>query len=256
MSPLIESLFLPAGLVGLGLLVCLVLALWRPRDRGARLALATLVAGYYLLSTAPVPNLVIRSLERQAVLAGEGLGAQAFDAIVVLAGGASFGGDEGGPGELNGASWRRLWRGVEVYHELDGKTPILFSGRGRRGDPTPRLALAAATRWGIPADRFWIEAASTNTQASALDVRKLLDERLSPARRHRVALVTSAWHMPRSVAAFARVGVDAVPVPCDFQTVGAWRLVDFLPRHEALLRSTLALHELAGIVAYRLGARG
>ena len=256
MLRLIEPLVLPVGLVALGLLVCLLLALRRPRGHAAPLGLAILFAGYYLVSTASVPNLVIHSLEHRIVHAGGRIDPQAVDAIVVLAGAASLGGDGAGMAELNGASWRRLWRGLEVYRQLDGRVPILFSGGGRPGDPTAGLARDAATRWGVPAERFWTEDASTNTQASARDVRALLAQRLSPARRPRVVLVTSAWHMPRAVAAFARADVDTVPVPCDFQSVEAWSLGDLLPTHEALLRSTLALRELAGTIAYRLGARG
>src|SRR5712691_3235762 len=165
-SHLLEFLVLPPGLLGVGLGICALLVLLRPKGKIARFAIVTLMGFYYLLGTFPVSNLLIGSLERRVPATVGSIDPNGVAAIVILAGAASFGGERS-PGELNAASWRRLWRGIEVYRELDGAVPILFSGGGRPGDPTARLAMAAAVRWGVPAERFWVEDVSRNTQASA-----------------------------------------------------------------------------------------
>mgnify|MGYP001566882096 FL=1 len=61
----------------------------------------------------------------------------------------------------------------------------------------------------------------------------------------RPLLVTSAFHMRRSVMAFGKAGVAVTPVPSGFQTwIGkptGW--TDYMPSAATLLRSTIALRE-------------
>jgi uncharacterized SAM-binding protein YcdF (DUF218 family) len=77
-----------------------------------------------------------------------------------------------------------------------------------------------------------------------------------------VLLVTSAFHMPRSLATFQqRSGLTVVPVACDYQlpdrahygqpTMGN-TLKSLLPDAEALYLSTVALKEHLGLAVYRL----
>ena len=71
----------------------------------------------------------------------------------------------------------------------------------------------------------------------------------------RVLLVTSALHMPRSVATFRTVGIEVTPAPTDFKVVrdpGGSRAKRWLPNAEALHESTLAIHEYVGQLAYWL----
>jgi len=74
--------------------------------------------------------------------------------------------------------------------------------------------------------------------------------------------VTSAFHMPRSLATFQqRSGLNVVPVACDYQlpdrahygqpTAGN-TLKSLLPDAEALYLSTVALKEHLGLAIYRL----
>lgn len=63
-----------------------------------------------------------------------------------------------------------------------------------------------------------------------------------------VALVTSAWHMPRAVALFRSAGVHVVPCPTDYTAPwdGRFYWRDFLWDVESLERSSLAIHERVG----------
>jgi uncharacterized SAM-binding protein YcdF (DUF218 family) len=255
-SHILQFLLLPSGLLGVGLVICVLLVLVRPRGKTTKVAIVAVFGFYYLLGTTPMANLLIGSLERQVPPAAGRIDPEGLAAIVILAG-ASSGGGERQPAELNGASWRRLWRGVELYRQLGGPVPIVFSGGGPEADPTASGVLArdAATMWGVPPDRFWLENASGNTRDSGAFVKQLLDQRLAPRRKLLVALVTSAWHMPRAVAVFSRVGVDTVPVPCDFLSGAAAGVYGFVPTYEAFAISSLAIRELIGITAYKLGLR-
>jgi uncharacterized SAM-binding protein YcdF (DUF218 family) len=124
-------------------------------------------------------------------------------------------------------------------------------------DPSGQVALGIARQFGVAEDRFWIEPESRNTFESAVLVKRLLGERLRGDRAHHIALVTSAWHMPRARMAFERRGMTVVAEPADYRTARRlWSLEGWLPTAEALDASALIAHETIGIVAYRLNLRG
>jgi uncharacterized SAM-binding protein YcdF (DUF218 family) len=157
----------------------------------------------------------------------------------------------------------RLLRGVQLVRR--GLAPLLVTSGGRVSftghDPAPPEALWArdlAQELGLPADRILINPGSRTTAEEARDIGAL-------GRRRgwsRVLLVTSAFHMPRSLATFQqRSGLTVVPVACDYQlpdrahygkpTLGN-TLESLLPDAEALYLSTLALKEHLGLAIYRL----
>ena len=110
----------------------------------------------------------------------------------------------------------------------------------------------------MPAEQILLNPNSRTTAEEARDIGQL-------GRRRgwtRVLLVTSAFHMPRSLASFQqRSGLEVVPVACDYQlpsranygdpTAGSV-LKSLLPDAEFLYLSTVALKEHIGLAAYRL----
>jgi len=68
--------------------------------------------------------------------------------------------------------------------------------------------------------------------------------------RQRVALVTSAWHLPRATRWFATAGIEPVPCPADFATDPPSQVTvdDFLWSTGALSLTTLALRERLGLL--------
>jgi uncharacterized SAM-binding protein YcdF (DUF218 family) len=70
----------------------------------------------------------------------------------------------------------------------------------------------------------------------------------------RVYLVTSALHMPRSLALFRKLGIDVEPVPCDFKVYGVagpqFRFL-FFPSLTRFQIFGLYLHETIGWWVYR-----
>ena len=76
--------------------------------------------------------------------------------------------------------------------------------------------------------------------------------RLRPALPRRVALVTSAAHMPRAAYAMREAGFAVCPVAADRLHVPPdWPGV-LLPQRSALEKTEIALHELIGLLYYRL----
>lgn len=155
--------------------------------------------------------------------------------------------------ELNDAG-ERITALVELAHRYP-QARLVYTG----GDPSPSggrarapeavLAAAYLERVGIAPARLTIEARSRTTAENASEVRKLLE----PHPGERWLLVTSAWHMPRAMGAFRRVGLELEPYPVDFRTAGPFA-TRFTFGHVAdgLHLLDVAAKEWAGLVVYRL----
>ncbi len=253
---LIKPLLLPPFLVLTGMAAALLLAI-RKKLRWTVRVLAVTLLVYYFLSIEPVACLLVRSLER-AVPEVSGGGEPAV--ILVLAGGYwREGGDRPFP-ELAGPTWRRLWRGIEIYREYDGEIPILYAGgSGYPFDTSAgesRLARKYAVAMGIPEEDFWIEEESRDTYENVRETRAILDREFPGREPHPVILVTSSTHMLRSYLVLRKAGLDPVPCPAD-HPVGRIILspLTFYPDPQHLLTSTRCIHEWLGVAAYRLMGR-
>jgi len=64
--------------------------------------------------------------------------------------------------------------------------------------------------------------------------------------------VTHAWHMPRSAEVFRRAGFEVVEAPTAFTTRYRIDLLAFLPRAESLQDSKFFVHEVIGLLWYRV----
>ncbi len=104
----------------------------------------------------------------------------------------------------------------------------------------------------IPEERLVKENRSRNTHENAWQTKQLLaSESLSDC-----LLITSAFHMPRSIGLFRMADIPIIPWPVDFRTSGTLGLgLDFTqPTTNAQLTST-ALREWVGLLGYYLTGR-
>ena len=110
-------------------------------------------------------------------------------------------------------------------------------------------AAAVFESLGIPRERLRIERQSKNTEENVRFSKSLAD----PKPGEQWLLVTSAFHIPRSIGIFRKAGFVVQPYPVDWKTRG-WSDVptfqaDFL---SGLSLTNVAVHEWIGLVAYRL----
>jgi len=105
---------------------------------------------------------------------------------------------------------------------------------------------------GIAKSRLITERLSRNTAENAEFTKAILN----PKAGERWLLVTSAFHMPRSIGLFRKAGFAVEPYPVD------WRIGDrddFFGLHnaagEGLGRTDTAVREWSGLLAYRLSGR-
>lgn len=105
---------------------------------------------------------------------------------------------------------------------------------------------------GIAPERIVYENKSRNTYENALFSKEIL----KPGPGAVWILVTSAFHMPRSMAVFRAAGWAVVPAPADFKTDGQPRWIpDRLDVAGNLADFSVALREVIGIAAYRLSGK-
>jgi uncharacterized SAM-binding protein YcdF (DUF218 family) len=105
---------------------------------------------------------------------------------------------------------------------------------------------------GIAASRIETEEKSRTTFENAVETKKALQ----PKPGETWLLVTSATHMPRSVAVFRDVGFDVIPYPVDYRTRGMQDPLNIpVMTSVGLTNWDLAAHEWVGLLAYRLSGR-
>ena len=107
----------------------------------------------------------------------------------------------------------------------------------------PREADYVRPLWesfGIARDRIVLERDSRNTVENAIMTKALVN----PKPGERWLLVTSSWHMPRSVGVFRQAGFQVEPYPVDWistgDELGRLRLVGILRRRTARHRQCRA----------------
>jgi uncharacterized SAM-binding protein YcdF (DUF218 family) len=105
------------------------------------------------------------------------------------------------------------------------------------------------TSMGVARERVLLERASRNTQENALFTRDAVAQKEGEV----WLLVTSAFHMPRAMGAFRKVGVSVTPWPAAYLT--APNDLQFGHVTSGLRLSETALREWIGLIAYRLTGR-
>jgi uncharacterized SAM-binding protein YcdF (DUF218 family) len=261
------SKFLPLAIYPLGLAcVLLGLALWlrrRPRVRTA--AVCGALALLWLGGNRIVAMLLLGSLEQRYLPSAA---VQAYevraDAIVVLGGATRAHTYPRASAELNEAGDRLLYA-ARLYRQGVAPYVLLSGGRaqivGAASVPEAETMAEILVELGVPREALWLEPVSRNTHENAVETLAILQEK----GLDRIVLVTSASHMPRAVAVFAKTGLEVIPAPTDFYVAQEdWayytrlnpliQLNNLLPRASDLERTSRALKEYVGILTY--GLRG
>jgi len=149
----------------------------------------------------------------------------------------------------------RLTAGIELARRYPEAKLIFTGGAASLTDLTYSEANGVETFWrslGVPEARMTFERRSRNTWENATFTRDLV----KPKPSEHWLLVTSAWHMPRSMGIFRQVGFDVKAYPVDYMTVGDdrdWRIST--NALDQLTVTSFAIHEWIGLVAYRLTAK-
>ena len=249
LKPLLSNLAMP--LAALLLLAFFGLA-WSVRHRlaGKLCAAAALVFLWAVSCQGVAVWLAATMLPQYPALAVDQLKGQQIQAIVVLGGGLLPVAPEYGTAQLGPHTAARLRYGIWLSKQSG--LPLAFSGGTGWGlnDASSSEAIIAArtARQDHGFTVRWLEAQSRDTAENAQFLAPLLkrDGIL------RIALVTDAWHMPRSILMFEGLGLSISPAPTGFLLPTQPHLVRWLPTAEGLTASSRIAHELLGLAVAKL----
>jgi uncharacterized SAM-binding protein YcdF (DUF218 family) len=254
-SKLLPLFIYPLGLSCLLMLLALWLCYRRSRQAYIPILLALIILA--IAGNIQVGNRLIASLERQYLPLTNPPQA---DAIVILGGCTR---NEETPRIMPDLSDRgdRLVYGAKLYQ--DGAAPKIILSGGRiqwyGGDLSEAESMATILElFDIPRADMILESRSLNTHDNAIFTKEILQRE----QFKRILLVTSAAHMPRSLAIFRRAKIDAIPAPTDFMVSDRnliessyskqSRILSLIPTSESLDFTTQALREYIGMFIYRL----
>lgn len=253
----------------LGLVITIGVARRRRIFKVAWILVALSLVWFWLWGMSAWSRVVGQNLERSFLRADGRMKAAVdypvCDAIVDLGGGCGAKTNMYDGVLLNAAADRAyfsalLWKA--------GKAPIIIaSGSGLE------LADKVFMRdLGVPDEAIVVESEAMNTEENAKFVEKLIkdciasfakatlaeehvDEKATEAHKPKVLLVTSAWHMKRSLMMFKKYAqdIDVVPAPCDFETIkeDGFVVSDLLPDTGAFECNCRYFHEWLGIWGYK-----
>ncbi len=252
LSKIVGFIAVPSNAIALicGLGLCLMPTRWRRKGVGL---LTAGIAALLLVGYSPLSNVLLLALsERFPAWQHDG---RDPDGIIVLGGAIDAEASAArGTVETNGSAERviaalelarRFPRARIVY---SGGTGNLIAGFVAEAPAMGRLF----EHFGVSPERIVLESSSRTTDENARFTRELV----TPEPGERWLLVTSAYHMPRSVGVFRKAGFDVEPYPVDWRTRGwvdAW--TPFSALSAGLDRADAAAHEWGGLLVYRMTGR-
>ena len=242
-----SNIFVALGLLGLLL----------QGTRFARAGCRLIIAGLTLLALfgwTPLGNILILPLEQRFPAWHQG-GGRAPDGFVVLGGVFdTLVSQARGEVALTDAA-ERVTAVVELARTYPNARIVFSGGSGRlllHGALESNLALRMFASLGIPASRVEVDERARDTLENAVFSKAIA----APKPGERWLVVTSAYHMPRSIGAFRRAGFLVEAYPVDWRTRGEADLMrPFDALADGLKRSDTAMREWIGLVAYWLTGR-
>jgi uncharacterized SAM-binding protein YcdF (DUF218 family) len=245
LSKLLNWFVYPLSLLFIGLFVILVFY----RRRYTRWGLALVLLLFYSVSAPIIVQPLVRWLE------GPPPGPEAlrphYDVAIVLTGMVDM--RRSRPGHIEFTeSVDRILEGIRLVQRGIADKLFIVGGSGdlfQRYDSEARVLRTFALEFGLRDEQVLTEEVSRNTYESAINAAAIL--RTDHYRD--LVLITTALHMPRAAATFHKQGLFPDLYPVDFQSGrGEITVLSFLPSTSALGALTYVVHELVGLVMYRL----
>jgi len=254
LSKLLPLFVYPVGLASILVFFALVFS---RRQKLSRLFLTASFLVIFLAGNRWISYSLARTLEWQYLPPPAPVTAPA---IVVLGGGTESFMPPRQSVEVNSAGDRMI-HAADLYHQGASPLLILSGGNVEWMDSLENSPAADMRRilkkLSVPDSAMVLQTRSQNTHEDAVFSAELLKEKGIS----KIILVTSAMHMPRSVALFKKQGIEVIPSPTDFTiTEDGWNrmfspnletlLTNLLPNSSAIGLTTNVLKEYIGMVTY------
>ena len=237
-------------------LVALAAWVWRRPPGSAlhrwRAVFAVIPAVYYLFSVPVLPTSLERWLEhRYPPATASEADRHPDNVILVLTAGWLRTTATGYDQKLGEAGWERTLAAVHLWRRIGGRVMFIGAPTPDGRDSAAAAMARVAREMGLPPEVILVEPASLNTHENFVNAKRML-----PAGPQRLWLITSALHMPRSVMAARANGLEVRPYPVDYRAEERWTWADCLPSNTSKPAMEKTMHELLGMLSYRLKGWG
>ena len=225
--------------------------IWFTRKQRIGKVIVSIGVGVLLIfSLGFVSTTLLGSLESEYAPLTDFQGLDGIKWIVVLGGGHSSDSRLPANGRLSGSSLARLVEGIRIHNNLKDSKLILSGGAVFDPVPEAKTMADAALLLGVDSADILLESDSKDTEDQARTISNLSIF----YRTKKLILVTSASHMPRSVALFRSYGLDPIPAPADFSVKQRANLNprSFFPSPSALQNMERVFHEYLGMLWLKL----
>jgi uncharacterized SAM-binding protein YcdF (DUF218 family) len=238
----------PINLLLLAALLGVLMGFGRRARLGCGLALTAIVA-LLAIATLPIGAFLIAPLEDRFPVPPPDLPAP--EGIIVLGGAIDDGASQARGETVFNEGGERLTEAVVLAKRYPQARVVYTSGSSAFGGGASTEALQARkfmAQMGIAPERVIIEDKSRNTDENARFTAAIVH----PHPSQRWIVVTSAFHMPRSMGVFEKAGFNPIAYPVAFRTWRTWpenlRLTFEPVRNLRLFE--IAVHEWIGLVGY------
>ena len=250
LKKIMAPFFFPLSLCFELLFIGLFLLWFTRRQKAGKVLVCLGIVLLMLCSYPPLPDIFLRSLEYKYPPLVDVTQCSDIQWVVVLGGGHRSDSKLPVTSQLSEASLSRFVEGARI-HKLLPESRLLLSG-GAVFDPVPeaRVMAGVAEIMGIGENEIIVEELSRDTGDQARFIHEIVgDEKL--------ILVTSASHMPRSMALFRKRGMNPIPAPTDYWIKESQGLVPgaFFPSTTNFRKIERALYEYLGLGWARLSGQ-
>lgn len=247
-SKAVWALLQPAHLILLGLMAGWAMMLFRrTRRTGLWLGSAAILV-LAVLALIPVGDWLMRPLENRFAAP---VALDRIDGILVMGSGQNPRVSRDRDSIALNDSAERMIDSAALALRFPEARLVFSGGNVPAGMTEADVAWRVYDAMGLDPDAIIYDSRSRNTWESAVNLRSFVEPRPGEV----WLLLTSAFHMPRSVAVFRAAGWDVVPYPVDFRVTREAGTLWDVGLDGNLRTLTIALHEYVGLVAYRVLGR-
>lgn len=249
----VSSLLLPLSLCLEALLVGLVLLWFTQRQKAGKIAVTFGVVGLLLMGNGTFSDWLLWPLEHRyppiISLRSADIHNRLLAAGYVVVLGGAYVSNPGIPitSQLNENTMDRLAEGIRLYRELPGSRLVVSGGAMDYPVPQAVIMATAAEELGAKPEDIVLESQSRDTPDAARLIKPIVGAKP-------FLLVTSASHMPRSMALFEKLGMHPIAAPSDYLAKGGGKITfyDFLPALQGVVKTHRAMHEYLGLAWEKL----
>ncbi|MGR3176677.1 MAG: ElyC/SanA/YdcF family protein [Candidatus Anammoxibacter sp.] len=250
-----SQFFFPVPLVIYILIVAAFLLWFTNKQKTGKILVSSGILLFLLFSYPGMSNALLRHLENQydtpdihqLLDISQKYEGKPINLIVVLGGGHTSDPDIPLTSQINRHSLVRLIEGIRIYREIPN-SKLLLSG-GSVFDPIPNAKIMAdiATAIGVEEDDIIVELESKDTREQAIIIKYIVGS--DP-----FILVTSASHMPRSMALFKKLGMNPIPAPTGHHVKARQTFSPglFSPNGQEITKAESAFYEYMGLAWAKL----